>query len=385
MLPVEITIVLFLGNTPMAHTHYQASDYRPKILLVAIQAPYNKTGYLQSYYEEFVNLVRSNGLQYDDIMYIKLRTIDAGTFITEGHLDAIKKVCDEKNIDEVVISEPLSPQQERNLADYLHCRIFDRTELILEIFEKAAHSAEAKAQINIASLEYRKSRLSGKGIHLSQQSGVMGIRGGFGETAKEKERRHIEEHILKLKKHLEQLHKTRETQRKQRLKSNIPLFCLVGYTNTGKSTILNMLTKSNVLAEDKLFATLDTTTRELFINSVKKGLISDTVGFIQQLPHHLIEAFKSTLSELQYANLLLHVVDISDPTWQQQITIVHTILHDLDVDKKILYVFNKIDKVTMTPQVQEALMQYQPHVVISALTAQGLQPLIDYLDTWKPE
>jgi GTP-binding protein HflX len=292
----------------MTHKPYQASDYRPKVLLVGIHALYNKTTYIKSYFEEFINLVKSNGITYDEITYIKLRSIDAGTFITEGHLDDIKKICDEKNIDEVILSEPISPQQERNLHDYLHCRIFDRTQLILEIFEKSAHSAEGKAQINIAMLEYLKSRLAGKGIHLSQQSGVMGLRGGFGETAKEKERRHIDDHILKLKRQLEQLGKTRETQRKQRLKSKLPLFCLIGYTNTGKSTILNALTKSNVLAEDKLFATLDTTTRELFINSKKKGLISDTVGFIQLLPHHLIEAFKSTLSELKYADLLLQVV-----------------------------------------------------------------------------
>lgn len=369
----------------MPHKHYQPSDHRPKVLLVAIQAPYNKTNYIQSYFEEFVNLVKSNGTQYDDIIYFKLRSIDAGTFITEGHLENIKKICDEKNIDELIISEPLSPQQERNLHDYLQVKIFDRTQLILEIFEKAAHSAEGKAQINIAMLEYQKSRLAGKGIHLSQQAGIMGIRGGFGETAKEKERRHIEDHILKLKKHLEQLHKTRETQRKQRLKSNLPLFCLVGYTNTGKSTILNALTKSNVLAEDKLFATLDTTTRELFINGKKKGLISDTVGFIQQLPHHLIEAFKSTLAELQYADLLLHVVDISDPTWQSQIMIVRHILTDLNADRPMLYVFNKIDKITMTPELEHLIGDYQPHVLISAIKPHGLQPLIDFLETYQPE
>lgn len=367
----------------MTKKYYQASDYRPKVLLVAIHAPYNKTSYIKSYFEEFVNLVKSNGITYDEMITIKLRTIDTGTFITEGHLEEIKKICDEKDIDEVILSEPVSPQQERNLHDYLHCKIFDRTQLILEIFEKSAHSAEGKAQINIAMLEYLKTRLAGKGIHLSQQSGVMGLRGGFGETAKEKERRHIEEHILKLKRQLDQLQKIRETQRKQRLKSKLPLFCLIGYTNTGKSTILNALTKSNVLAEDKLFATLDTTTRELFINHQKKGLISDTVGFIQLLPHHLIEAFKSTLSELQYADLLLHVVDISDPNWQSHIFIVQNILADLEVEKEILYVFNKIDKVTMTPEITEHVEKYTPHVLVSALDLEGLKPLVDYLEQWQ--
>ncbi len=351
----------------------------PKILLVGIHAPYNRLPDIQSYYEEFLNLVKSNGITYDEKFFIKLRSIEPGTFITKGHLEEIKKICDEKKIDEVLFSEPLTPQQERNLSEYLDARVFDRTQLILEIFEKAAVTAEGKTQVEIAMLEHQKSRLAGKGKHLSQQGGILGLRAGFGETMKERERRYLENRILHLKKHLEKLEQTRETQRKARLKSRLPLICLIGYTNAGKSTILNALTKSDVLAEDKLFATLDTTTRSLFINSKKIGLISDTVGFIQLLPPHLIEAFKSTLAELYHADLLLQVIDLSDSNWQNHIDVVHQILHDLDIDKDMLYVFNKIDRLELTPEILQALTKYQPHVLISATTKDGLEPLKNYL------
>ncbi|HEX2977751.1 MAG TPA: GTPase HflX [Candidatus Babeliales bacterium] len=369
----------------MARVFYEPSDYRPRILLVGVQAPYNRNPNIESYYEEFINLVKSNGVQYDETYFLRLRTIEAGTFLTSGQLESIKKICDEKNITELIISEPLSPQQERNLSDYLHVRIFDRTQLILEIFEKAAHSAEGKAQVEIAMLEHKKSRLAGRGVHLSQQSGALGLMGGFGETAKEKERRHLETLMLRLKRQLEQLEKTRETQRKQRLKSNLPLICLIGYTNTGKSTILNALTKSNVLAEDKLFATLDTTTRELFIDGTKRALISDTVGFIQLLPHKLIDAFKSTLAELQYAHLLVQVIDISDPNLKLHMQVVDQILKDLNVTSPMLYAFNKADKIEMTPQLELEIHRFQPHVLISATQPSGLDSLIKYLDTWTNE
>jgi GTPase len=359
----------------------QDLNERPKLLLVGIHAPYNKTNYIKSYYDEFLTLVRSDTIAYSDTIFIKLRSIDPAYFVSKGHLEEIKKIVDEKGIDEVLFSEPLTPQQERNLSEYLHARVFDRTQLILEIFEKAAISAEGKTQVEIAMLEHQKSRLAGKGKFLGQQAGILGLRGGYGETMKERERRYLDQRIDALKKQLQKLEQVRETQRKRRLKSAIPLICLVGYTNAGKSTILNALTKSNVLAEDRLFATLDTTTRELFLDGHKKGLMSDTVGFIQLLPPQLLEAFKSTLSELQYADLLLNVIDISDSNWQSHIDVVHNILHDLDIDKDMLYVFNKIDKVELTAELIEHLQEYQPYVMISALSKEGLAPLIDYLNS----
>ncbi len=313
---------------------------------------------------------------------MKLRSIDPAYFISKGKLEEIKQAIEQQEIEQLIISEALTSRQSRNIEDYLECTVADRTDLILEIFEKAAHSAEGKAQVAIAKFQHQKSRLAGKGIHLSQQTGVTGLRGGPGETAKEKERRYIEQQIRKVKKQLEKIQKARETQRKSRLNAHVPQICLIGYTNAGKSTILNALTKSNVLAENKLFATLDTKTSSLYINGEKKGVLSDTVGFIQQLPHRLIEAFKSTLSELHYADLLIHVVDVSDPNWQSHIQVVHEILNELGVDKKILYVFNKADKVENIKTLEQTLATHQPHVITNAQSKEGLQELVDFLDTW---
>jgi GTP-binding protein HflX len=369
----------------MPRTEYYKPQQAPKTLLIGVFTYLNKASSIDSYFEEFLNLVKTAQIPYEDILYVKLRDIDPGFFFGKGKLAEIKETCEKHAIEQLIISERLTPQQTRNLEDYLDCTIIDRTDLILEIFEKAAISAEGKTQVLIARLQHEKTRLAGKGIHLSQQEGVVGLRGGPGEKAKERERRHIENHILQLKKELKTIQKSRDVQRKQRLGRKITSLCLIGYTNAGKSTILNALTKSDVLAEDKLFATLDTTTRALFLNGKQKGVISDTVGFIQQLPHQLIEAFKSTLSELQYADLLLHVIDISDANWQSHIKVVHQILEELGVDKEMLYVFNKSDKAQNLEALMPEIEQYQPHVIVSATSKKGLEPLINFLHEWDPE
>jgi GTP-binding protein HflX len=358
----------------------------PRTLIVGVQSPLGAPSDINSYFEEFKNLVRSNGIEYTQELFIKLRSIDSAYYITKGKLEDLIELCDKEQIEEVIFSVPLSVQQERNLSEMLQCRVFDRTQLILEIFERGAQSADGKLQVALALLHHMKSRLAGRGIHMSQQGGRIGTRGP-GETQKEKEKQDIEHRMLKLRRDLQKLEKVRETQRKRRLVVDIPQICLIGYTNAGKSTILNHLTHSNVLAEDKLFATLDTTTRELYIDGKKKGLISDTVGFIQQLPHHLIEAFKSTLSELQYAHLLLHVVDSADTNWEHHIRVVNEVLAELELqDKQILYVFNKIDRLTAAQreQFEQKITPYLPQVLVSALTIEGLQPLIDFLRTWTP-
>ncbi len=361
------------------------TDHYPETLVIGIHTPYNRTKHIQSYLEEFRNLVKTDGVPFKEELFIKLREINPVYFFSKGKLEEIKQACEAKNIEQVIISERLSPQQSRNLEDYLNCTVMDRTDLILEIFQKAALSAEGKTQVEIALLQHQKTRLAGKGIHLEQQAGITGLRGGSGEKAKEREKRHIEQQILKLKRQIEKIQKSRAVQRKQRLERRIPHICLIGYTNAGKSTILNTLTKSNVLAEDKLFATLDTTTRALFIDGKQKGVMSDTVGFIQQLPHHLIEAFKSTLSELQYATLLLQVVDISDTDWEAQIKVVQEILDDLEIDKPMVYVFNKADKVKNIEPIMPQIELYQPHVIVTATSKKGLQPLILFLKNWKPK
>lgn len=371
------------------------TNTHPKTLLLGIEAPYNRSNDIQSYFDEFVHLVRSNNIAYDETLFIKLREVDTGYFLTKGKLEEIRAFCEEHKIEEVVVSESLSSMQERNLSALFHCRVFDRTQLILEIFEKSAHSAEGKMQVAIAMLQHKKTRVAGTGLHMSQQSGHIGGKGP-GETAKEKALRNAEEQIVKFKSHLKQLEISRETQRKRRLESGVVQFCLIGYTNTGKSTILNQLTHADVLAEDRLFATLDTTTREIFVGGKKKGVISDTVGFIQQLPPKLINAFKSTLSELQYADLLLHIVDAADKNWEGHIKVVNTILQDLKVQKPVLYVFNKVDsfdKATYkiadeaTKAAHAVALQkqelYQPQVRISARSKTGIEPLIDFLGKWE--
>jgi len=369
----------------MARKPESVETYLPNVLLIGIKAPYHTFSNPDFYIEEFVNLVKTSNTPYKDLIVMKLRDIDSRYFLTKGKLEELQRIVEEQDIDEVILSEAITPQQERNLTDALHCKVFDRTRLILDIFEKAAHSAEGKAQVEIAKLQHLKTRLTGKGINLSQQQGGIGVHSGPGETLKERETRHIELLIHRLKKQIERIRKTREEQRKRRLANKIPLLCLIGYTNAGKSTILNGLTKSAVLAEDKLFATLDTTTRELYIHGQKKGLVSDTVGFIQQLPPQLIEAFKSTLDELQYADLLIQVVDISDENWENHIHVVNNILHDLDIHKEMLYVFNKIDKVENYEKVTRFLFRYDPHVIISANSKEGLEPLRHFIDTWATE
>ncbi len=356
-----------------------------RTLALGIQAPYNKTKNIDSYFDEFLHLIDTNEVTCEKTIFMKLRTIDNAYFLTSGKLQELKKICDDNNIEHVILSETLIPQQERNLNEILDCKIFDRTMLILEIFEKHAVTAEGKTQVQIAMLQHRRSRVSGKGLHMAQQSGVIGFKSGPGETAKERELRYIDQHILKYKRRLEAIDRARSTQRKKRFNAGVKQFCLIGYTNAGKSTLLNRLTKSNVLAQDKLFATLDTTTRELFVDSKKRGVISDTVGFIQQLPHKLINAFKSTLSELQYADLLLHVIDASNPNWHEHIDVVRETLDDLQVHKPMVYIFNKMDlleKELASKEFYARLNQfgrYQPNVFISATDDDGVAQLIEFL------
>ncbi|MGZ6251201.1 MAG: GTPase HflX [Candidatus Chromulinivorax sp.] len=351
-----------------------------KVLLVGVQAPYNHSQNIQAYYDEFISLAQTLGVYEYETTWIKLRSVDNKYFFTQGKLEEIKAAFEKSGATEIIISEQLTGQQERNLQDFLDCRVFDRTRLILSIFKQAAISGEGKLQVDIAELELMKTRLAGHGIYLEQQAGAIGVRGP-GETLKEETSRVLERKILTAKRKLKELEKTRQTQRKRRLNQGVYQTCLIGYTNAGKSSILNMLTNSDVLAEDKLFATLDTTTRQLFINHKQLGVISDTVGFIQNLPHQLIDAFKSTLAELQYANLLLQVVDISNPNWKSHMAVVFQTLHELGVEKDMLIVFNKADLLTKK-ELQTQLESFDlqmPYVVVNALDKDGLEPLTSYL------
>lgn len=360
----------------------QSFDVR-KVLLLGIYAPYNKLATAESYFEEFKSLVDTLGVKYEFEMMTKLRTIDKGYFLSQGKLDELIEICEREKIDDIICSELLTPLQERNLEDITECVVRDREQLILEIFRNAAHTSEGKIQVEMAGIKFLKARIAGKGKEFAQQAGYKGGKGP-GETEKEVLRRIFAEKIRQAQKRLDILQKSRDVQRKQRLASNVPLICIVGYTNAGKSSLLNILTKSHVLAENKLFATLDTTTRELFIDGKKKALISDTVGFISQLPHHLIEAFKSTLDELRYADLLLHVIDLSNPSWEDQVQVVNDTLEDLEVSKPILHVFNKVDRIAPAKleMLKLELGVYFPYVLTSSLEKDGVAELVEYLGAY---
>lgn len=361
-------------------TPYTPGDFTARTLIVGVYTPNNQIGDAQYYYDEFLSLVHTLGLQYHETYFMKLRSPDNNMFLSKGKLAELTKFCTEHEIEMVYFSEPLSCIQERNLESAIGCTIADRSRIILEIFKKSAHSSEGKIQVEMAEINYFKTRIIGRGQDMAQQAGIHGGKGP-GETLKEDLRRHFEEKIRQARKRLETLERSRATQRKQRLMSNIPLVCIIGYTNAGKSSLLNRIAKGDVLAEDKLFATLDTTTRELFIDNKKYALISDTVGFISQLPHNLIAAFKSTLDELRYAKLLLHVVDVSNPAWKSQINVVKATLEDLDVHHPMVYVFNKIDRLTpeQLEKLQEEIADFQPQVLINTMNREGSEPLIAYL------
>ncbi|MFC2114218.1 GTPase HflX [Bacteroidota bacterium] len=266
---------------------------------------------------------------------------DSGTFFGSGKLDEIKTFVKEHEATLVVFDDELSPVQIRNIEKELDCRIIDRTNLILDIFANRAKTSQAKTQVELAQYEYLLPRLAGMWTHLERQKGGIGLRGP-GETEIETDRRIIRTKIALLKKKLESIDKQNQVQRKNRAQK--VRVALVGYTNAGKSTIMNRLSKANVFAEDKLFATLDTTVRNVVIDQVT-FLLSDTVGFIRKLPHRLVESFKSTLDEAREADILIHVIDISHPDYEQQMKTVEETLADLKAsDKPILVLFNKIDK-----------------------------------------
>jgi GTP-binding protein HflX len=316
------------------------------ILIIGLITPQNKMAYPEYYFKEFEKLVETNFIIPTYRYFSKLRSIDPSTYVTKGKLEEIKKICIEHDIDEIIFSEKLSPHQEMRLEKILEVTVYDRTHLILEIFEKQAHTEEAKIQVQLAFLEHKKTRVAGYGSHFSQQSGRFGVISGAGETQKELDLRHIDHLMQRLYKELKNVESHKERQRKERLKNNVFSISIIGYTNAGKSTLFNTLTKASVFVEDKLFATLNTTTRELFISDelIKKIVITDTVGFIQNIPHELIVSFHSTLAELKYSTLLLHIIDMSDKDWQQQYHTVKKTIEELGANHiPVLEVFNKID------------------------------------------
>lgn len=362
----------------MAKKLYDTAKKKERVVLVGVITPDETEEQEKEYLEELAFLVETAGGITIKQFTQKLQRPDVRTYVGKGKLEEILAYVTVEEIDLVVFDDELTPSQLRNIERELKCLVLDRSNLILDIFAGRAQTAQAKTQVELAQSRYLLPRLTRMWTHLERQKGGIGMRGP-GESQIETDRRIILNKISILEDRLEQIDKQSETQRRNR--GDLIRVALVGYTNVGKSTIMNMLSKSEVFAENKLFATLDTTVRKVVIENVP-FLLSDTVGFIRKLPHHLIECFKSTLAEVKEADILLHVVDMSHPSFEDQINTVNETLKDLEaLDKPTIMVFNKIDAYTNEDQPM-SFDDYKrswmnkvntPAIFISALKSENIQ------------
>ena len=330
--------------------------------------------------EELRELARTAGYPVVGTATQKLQSPAAATFMGSGRLLELKEYLEAVEADLIIFDEELSPAQLRNIEELCDCPVLDRTMLILDIFAARAASGEGKLQVELARLQYQLPRLAGRGVQLSRQggggTGGTGARRGAGESKLEVDRRHIRRKIDKLKEELEEVRRVRATQRQRRRKNEIPVVAIVGYTNAGKSTLLNAITGADIPANNRLFDTLDTTTRLLTVSDTLDVVISDTVGFIRKLPHQLVEAFKATLEELEYADLLLHVIDASNPEWQEQARIVDELIRELGAETiPCIRVYNKSDLAFAFQRDKEG-----DAVNVSAKTGEGLDRLLSAID-----
>ena len=345
-----------------------------RVFIVGVQLKGQDAWCIGESLDELEELVGTAGGEVAGRGTQRLDRVNAATFIGPGKARGFAEECREAGVDTVVFDEELTPAQGRNLEKVFECKILDRTALILDIFSQRARTREGKLQVELAQLKHLLPRLTRFWTHLSRQKGGIGMRGGEGESQLEVDRRKVRERIDKIQRDLELVLRHRSVQRTGRKRNQWPLGSLVGYTNAGKSTLFNAITGASALAEDKLFATLDPTTRRLRLPTNQNVLLSDTVGFIRKLPHDLVVAFKATLEEVIEADLLLHVVDISSPQVEEQIEAVNVVLDELSVaDKPMLIVFNKIDRVTVPGLTKRFTEQYPNSIVVSAKTGEGFE------------
>src|SRR5215212_6871776 len=331
--------------------------------------------------EELAELANSAGAQVVDTVTQKLQKPTAPYYIGKGKAELIKESFKDQHVTSVIFDDELSPAQGRNLENLLSRKVLDRTQLILDIFAQRARSREGRLQIELAQLQYLLPRLTRMWHHLSRQTGGIGTRGP-GETQLEVDRRRLQERIARLERELEEVRKTRAVQRQGRKRNQWPVAAVVGYTNAGKSTLLNLLTGADVVAEDRLFATLDPTTRSFVLPNKQRVLLTDTVGFLRNLPHTLIESFKATLEEVSEADLLLHVVDLSHPRVDEQMAAVDSVIKELDAfGKQTLIVFNKIDLLENADLASIYCRRFPESVAISAKTGQGIDQFVDALQS----
>ena len=358
----------------MAET-YENEQIEEKVILVGISEQDGDDA--EDSLAELAELVKTAGAVVVGTLIQKRETIHPGTYVGTGKVDEIAQLLAATGATGIVCDDELSPAQMKNLESILAIKVMDRTLIILDIFAARATTSEGKIQVELAQLKYRLSRLSGLGKSMSRLGGGIGTRGP-GEKKLEIDRRLINDRIAQLNRELKEVVKHRDITRAKREKNDVPVVAIVGYTNAGKSTLLNHLTDAEVLEEDKLFATLDPTTRMLELDGHQQVLLTDTVGFIRKLPHHLIEAFKSTLEEAKYADYIFHVVDASNPQMDKQMHIVYETLDRLGVkNKKIVTLFNKMDQRTEEEPLQDFRADHM--LMISAARNEGLDKIKDLL------
>ena len=354
----------------------EIGDVKERVILLAVETGAEDA---LAALDELEDLVDTAGAVTVDRIIQNRENIHPGTYLGKGKIDEVKERIWELNATGVVCDDELSPVQLRNLENALDTKVMDRTMVILDIFASRANTNEGKIQVELAQLKYRAARLVGLRSSLSRLGGGIGTRGP-GEKKLEMDRRLIHERIGQLKSELSEVKRHRQVQRKQRERAHTPVAAIVGYTNAGKSTLLNKLTNAGILAEDKLFATLDPTTRSLELESGRRILLTDTVGFIRKLPHHLIDAFRSTLEEAKYSDIILHVVDASSPQMDMQMYVVYETPRELQVkDKIVVTVFNKMDQAKAEQLPRDLHSDYQ--IRISAKTGENMSGLFELLET----
>ncbi len=355
------------------------SPAKEKALLVAAYNGNLNRGHEEYQVEELKSLASTAGAKVKDVCVQHLKAINPATYIGSGKIEELRELISQNDYELILFNSDLSPVQQRNLEKKLKRRIVDRTELILDIFAQHAQSKDGKIQVELAQLRYLRPRLTGRGIDLSRLGGGIGTRGP-GETKLEIDRRRIDNRIARLRKEWDKIRSNRRMQRKSRSRQNLPTAVLVGYTNAGKSTLLNRLTSSQVAARDQLFSTVDTTTRRLYLPDGNRLLVSDTVGFISDLPEPLLAAFKATLEIVEEATLLIHVTDAGSPYLEEQIHAVHEVLNSLGCNQKPVFtVFNKNDTVTDDLILRELERQVQPNIRCSAINDPNLNSFKEQL------
>ncbi|MBR5468727.1 MAG: GTPase HflX [Firmicutes bacterium] len=356
---------------------HDIEELEERVILVAVDAD-NRDDDTEKCLDELEELAKTAGAVTVGRVIQKRERVSTGYYVGSGKLDEIKTMINALDATGIICDDELTPAQMRNMEKILETKVMDRTMLILDIFAGRAVSREGKIQVELAQLKYRLSRLTGMGAAMSRLGGGIGTRGP-GEKKLETDRRHIKERIYELRRELEEIRTHRSLLRGQRNKSGKPVVSLVGYTNAGKSTILNSLTDAGVLEEDKLFATLDTTTRNVELPGGSNIYLTDTVGFIQKLSHHLVEAFKATLEELTFADILLHVVDASDGNREKHMEVVYSTLKDLGcADKPVITVFNKMDREIELPLPEDRICTAR--VETCAKDLKSLDGLLDVIE-----